>query len=63
MPPSHLDGQLDYEVTRCGPVGAGCAVKAINNVMNSAHLLLATEGMLALKSCATRLDLTRLDLT
>ena len=33
-----------------GPVGAGAATKSINNVLNSAHLLLATEGMLALKS-------------
>ena len=33
----------------CGPVGAGDATKSINNVLNSAHLLLATEGMLALK--------------
>lgn len=38
------------KVVHCGPVGAGAATKSINNVLNSAHLLLATEGMLALKS-------------
>lgn len=37
------------KVVHCGPVGAGDATKSINNVLNSAHLLLATEGMLALK--------------
>ena len=38
------------KVVRCGPSGAGDAVKAVNNVLNSAHVLLATEGMLALNS-------------
>jgi len=37
------------KVVRCGPSGAGDAVKAVNNVLNSAHLLLATEGLLALR--------------
>ena len=37
------------KVVHCGPVGAGDATKSINNVLNSAHLILATEGMLALK--------------
>ena len=37
------------KVVHCGPVGAGDATKSVNNVLNSAHLLLATEGMLALK--------------
>ena len=32
------------KVVHCGPVGAGDATKSINNVLNSAHLLLATEG-------------------
>ena len=31
-------------------VGAGDATKCVNNVLNAAHLLLATEGMLALKA-------------
>jgi 3-hydroxyisobutyrate dehydrogenase len=38
------------KVVHCGPVGSGDATKAINNVLNSAHLLLATEGLLALKA-------------
>jgi len=46
---SHVCGAWSKKVVHCGPVGAGDATKAINNVMNSAHLLLATEGMLALK--------------
>lgn len=37
------------KVQHCGPVGAGMAVKAVNNVLNASHLLLATEGLLALK--------------
>lgn len=36
-------------IVRTGPVGTGCAVKAVNNVMNSTHLLMATEGLLALQ--------------
>ena len=40
------------KVVRCGPSGAGDAVKAVNNVLNSAHLLLATEGLLALQAAA-----------
>ena len=41
-------GSFSAKVVRCGPSGAGDAVKAVNNVLNSAHLLLATEGLLAL---------------
>ena len=37
------------KLVHCGPVGAGDATKSINNVLNAAHLCLATEGMLALK--------------
>jgi len=36
------------KVVRCGPAGSGHAVKAVNNAMNSAHLLLGAEGLLAL---------------
>ena len=46
---SRVCGAWSKKVVHCGPVGAGDATKSINNVMNSAHLLLATEGMLALK--------------
>ena len=35
------------KVVHCGPVGAGDATKSVNNVLNSAHLLLATEGMVS----------------
>ena len=38
------------EVVHLGPVGAGHAVKAINNALNVGHLLLASEGLLALKA-------------
>mmetsp|Transcript_3987 Transcript_3987/g.5600 ORF Transcript_3987/g.5600 Transcript_3987/m.5600 type:complete len:304 (-) Transcript_3987:142-1053(-) len=37
------------KVIRCGPLGSGDAVKAVNNVLNAAHVLLASEGVLALK--------------
>lgn len=36
-------------VERCGPVGAGMAVKCVNNALNCAHLLIGAEGVLALK--------------
>eukprot|EP00392_Amoebophrya_sp_AT5.2_P008964 g8992.t1 len=32
-----------------GPLGSGHAVKSLNNVLNSLHLIAATEGLLALK--------------
>lgn len=37
------------KVVRCGPLGSGDAVKAVNNVMNAAHVLIAVEGCLALQ--------------
>jgi len=37
------------KVVRTGPVGSGHAIKAINNVLNVTHLMLAAEGLLALK--------------
>ena len=43
-------GAWSKKVVHCGPVGAGDATKCVNNVLNAAHLLLATEGMLALKA-------------
>lgn len=36
-------------IVHLGPVGAGHAVKAINNALNVSNLLTATEGLLALK--------------
>ena len=35
-------------ITHVGPLGAGHAVKAINNIMNAGQLLLASEGLVAL---------------
>uniref|UniRef100_A0A6A7GBZ6 NAD(P)-dependent oxidoreductase n=2 Tax=Hirondellea gigas TaxID=1518452 RepID=A0A6A7GBZ6_9CRUS len=32
----------------CGPLSSGHAVKAINNIMNSTHLMVAAEGLAAL---------------
>eukprot|EP00933_Yihiella_yeosuensis_P034357 TRINITY_DN27852_c0_g1_i1.p1 TRINITY_DN27852_c0_g1~~TRINITY_DN27852_c0_g1_i1.p1 ORF type:complete len:324 (+),score=82.92 TRINITY_DN27852_c0_g1_i1:74-1045(+) len=37
------------KIVRCGPTGSGHAVKAVNNAMNAAHLLLGAEGLLALQ--------------
>lgn len=37
-------------VKHVGPLGAGHAVKSINNVLNTAHLLVAAEGLAALKA-------------
>lgn len=37
------------KVVRCGPTGSAHAVKAINNALNSAHLLLGAEGLLTLQ--------------
>jgi len=37
------------KVENVGPVGAGMAVKAINNALNTAHLILGAEALLALK--------------
>merc|ERR1712224_148328 len=31
-----------------GPLGAGMAVKSVNNILNTAHLMLATEGLISL---------------
>jgi len=32
----------------CGPAGSGMAVKCVNNMLNTTHLLVAAEGLLAL---------------
>lgn len=40
---------FSQHVVRTGPVGSGQAVKSINNILNTAHLLLASEGLLALQ--------------
>lgn len=37
------------KVERCGPVGAGMAIKAVNNLLNATHVMIATEALLALK--------------
>jgi len=40
---------FSQKVVRCGPVGSGHAVKAVNNALNVTHLLLGAEGLLALQ--------------
>jgi 3-hydroxyisobutyrate dehydrogenase len=37
------------KITRCGPLGAGAATKAVNNAMMAANMLVAAEGVLALQ--------------
>ncbi|CAK0873470.1 unnamed protein product [Prorocentrum cordatum] len=41
-------------IVRCGPAGAGHAVKAVNNALNVAHLLLGAEGLLALQGAGVK---------
>lgn len=38
------------KIWHCGPIGSGMAVKTVNNVLNSAHLAAAAEGLLALRA-------------
>jgi len=47
------------KVVRCGPLGAGHAVKAVNNCLNVAHLALAAEGLLALAAQGVAPDVVR----
>jgi 3-hydroxyisobutyrate dehydrogenase len=42
-----LLGAMGSRVRHCGPVGAGHAVKALNNLMSAAHLLVTSEAMIA----------------
>lgn len=44
----YLSRMAKKNIVQVGPVGAGHAVKAVNNTLNSAHLLLAAEGLIAL---------------
>ena len=44
------------KIVHCGPVGAGHAVKAINNSLNMLNLLSATEGLLALTNFGVDAD-------
>ena len=37
------------KVVDCGPIGAGHAVKAMNNCLNAAHLIIGGEALIALK--------------
>ncbi len=41
---------FSQHIVHLGPVGAGHAVKAINNALNVTNLLTATEGLLALRN-------------
>ena len=42
-------GAWSAKVVHCGPIGAGDAVKSVNNILNAAHIALASEGLAALK--------------
>jgi 3-hydroxyisobutyrate dehydrogenase len=44
---SPLLGAMGSRVRHCGPVGAGHAVKALNNLMSATHLLATSEAMIA----------------
>ena len=44
----YLRRMAQKSVSRVGGVGAGHAVKAVNNTLNAGHLALASEGLLAL---------------
>ena len=43
-----LQRMAHKKVVQVGAIGAGHAIKAVNNTMNTAHLVLAAEGLLAL---------------
>lgn len=44
----YLRCMAQKKVVQVGPIGSGHAVKAVNNTLNTAHLAIATEGLLAL---------------
>ena len=44
-----LCGTYTSRAITCGGIGSGMAVKSINNILNTAHCLVAAEGLLALK--------------
>jgi 3-hydroxyisobutyrate dehydrogenase len=44
------------KIVHCGPVGAGDAVKAVNNALLAASLLAAGEGLAALKKAGVAPD-------
>lgn len=44
----YLSRMAQKTVVPVGSIGSGHAVKAVNNALNTAHLVLATEGLLAL---------------
>ena len=43
-------------IVDCGPIGAGHAVKAMNNCLNAAHLIVAGEALLALAKLGVQTD-------
>lgn len=44
------------QIVDCGPIGAGHAVKAMNNCLNAAHLILGGEALLALAKYGVQPD-------
>jgi 3-hydroxyisobutyrate dehydrogenase len=45
------------KAVNCGPIGSGMAVKAINNTLNMAHVLVAVEGLCALRNYGVEPDI------
>lgn len=61
--PGVIEQSLDFirntfgkKVVSVGPVGSAHAVKSINNCLNSSHLLIASEGLCALKAMGVSPD-------
>ena len=48
---------ISTKAVYCGPSGSGMAVKSINNIMNTAHVCIAAEGLLALRSFGVEPDI------
>ena len=47
---------ISKKAVYCGPSGSGMAVKSINNIMNTAHVCIAAEGLLALRNFGVEPD-------
>ena len=48
---------ISRKAVYCGPSGSGMAVKSINNIMNTAHVCIAAEGLLALRNFGVEPDI------
>lgn len=52
-----VEATFSKKAVYCGSSGSGMAVKAINNILNTAHCLIATEGLLALQNFGVSPDI------